>query len=98
MTDPLGFSSHNHARCIAGSVATVEAACAAQKLQLTPVRRRVLEILLQEHRALGAYEILDRLRERGLRAPPQVYRALERLLAGEQEVWQRDRHKSDQTK
>ena len=25
------------------------------------MRRRVLEILLQEHRALGAYEILDRL-------------------------------------
>ena len=72
MTDPLGFSSHNHARCIAGSVATVEAACAAQKLQLTPVRRRVLEILLQEHRALGAYEILDILRAEGLGSQPPV--------------------------
>ena len=82
MTDPLGFSSHNHARCIAGSVATVEAACAAQKLQLTPVRRRVLEILLQEHRALGAYEILDILRAEGLGSqPPVAYRALEFLTA-----------------
>ena len=40
-----------------------EARCAAEKIRFTPVRRKVLEILLQEHRAMGAYDILDRLRE-----------------------------------
>ena len=81
MTDPLGFSSHNHARCIAGSVATVEAACAAQKLQLTPVRRRALEILLSAHRAMGAYEVLEKLAEDGFgNQPPVAYRALEFLV------------------
>ncbi|MEZ5661040.1 MAG: transcriptional repressor [Burkholderiaceae bacterium] len=42
----------------------------------------VLATLEAAEAPLSAYEILDRLRERGLRAPPQVYRALERLLAG----------------
>ena len=47
----------------------------------TPVRRRALEILLKEHRALGAYEVLDGLREPGFGSqPPVAYRALEFLV------------------
>ena len=54
--------------------------CAAH-LRLTPVRRRVLEILLEEHRALGAYDILARLAEEGLGSqPPVAYRALDFLV------------------
>ncbi len=80
MPNPIGFSSHDHAGCIRGSVAVVEAECAARGVRLTPVRRRVLEILLQDHRALGAYEVLDRLREEGLGSqPPVAYRALDFL-------------------
>jgi Fur family zinc uptake transcriptional regulator len=71
---------HDHARCIARALAHVDATCAEDKLQMTPVRRRVLQILLEGHRALGAYEILDRLREEGLGSqPPVVYRALDFL-------------------
>lgn len=77
---PIGFSRHDHHACIEGTVATVAARCAAEGLQLTPVRRRVLEILLERHRALGAYEILDVLRAEGLGSqPPVAYRALEFL-------------------
>lgn len=51
-------------------------------MQLTDIRRRVLEILLQQHKALGAYEILDTLREEGRAAqPPVAYRALDFLVA-----------------
>ena len=79
--DPLGFEPHDHAGCIDGCIASVDAQCKAQGLQFTPVRKRVLEILLQEHRALGAYEILDRLREEGLGSqPPVAYRALDFLV------------------
>ncbi|WP_293450387.1 Fur family transcriptional regulator [Planktotalea sp.] len=79
--DPIGFSSHDHAGCIAGNLARIEARCKQAKLQLTPVRRRVLEILLQDHRALGAYDILDRLRDEGLGSqPPVAYRALDFLV------------------
>jgi Fur family zinc uptake transcriptional regulator len=42
----------------------------------------VLEALAASHRPLGAYEIIDRLAERGPRpAPITVYRALDFLLA-----------------
>ena len=62
-------------------MAQIEAHCAKEGLQLTPVRRRVLEILLHEHRALGAYDILDKLRSEGLGSqPPVAYRALDFLV------------------
>jgi Fur family zinc uptake transcriptional regulator len=41
----------------------------------------VLEIIWQSHKPLGAYSILDQLRQDGrAAAPPTVYRALEFLL------------------
>ena len=74
------FQSHNHAHCINGGIQTATERCRAEGLQLTPVRLRVLEILLNQHRAMGAYEILDILREEGLGSqPPVVYRALDFL-------------------
>lgn len=77
MTDPL----HDHSACISAALGRVERRCLAEGLQLTPVRRRVLEILLEEHRALGAYDILDRLRAEGLGSqPPVAYRALDFLM------------------
>lgn len=76
-----GFSPHDHGHCIASAVSAFETRCAAQGVQFTSVRRRVLEILLTEHRALGAYEILDVLRAEGLGAqPPVAYRALDFLV------------------
>ncbi len=77
----IGFSAHDHASCIASALHQAQTRCAEQKLQFTPVRRRVLEILLQKHSALGAYEILDVLAADGLGSqPPMVYRALEFLV------------------
>jgi len=76
-----GFEKHDHTHCIADGVEAVATACQARGLQLTPVRRRVQEILLSEHRAMGAYEILDTLRAEGLGSqPPVVYRALDFLV------------------
>lgn len=60
------FEPHDHRNCIADGVAAVERHCALHKLQLTKVRRRVLEILLGQHKAMGAYQILDQLRAEGL--------------------------------
>lgn len=80
--DTIGFDSHDHSACRTGGLEAVEAQCAEQGLNLTPVRRRVLEILLEDHRALGAYDILDRLRQEGLGSqPPVAYRALDFLTA-----------------
>lgn len=58
-----------------------EAMCGQRGERLTPLRRRVLEILLGSERPLGAYEILDQLRADGRGGgPPTVYRALDFLL------------------
>lgn len=77
----VGFQQHDHTGCIADAMAAAETLCAAQKIQFTPVRRRVLEILLQEHRALGAYDILGRLSKEGVGSqPPVAYRALDFLV------------------
>ena len=78
----LGFAQHNHSTCVSDGLATAETRCAAEGLRFTPVRRKVLELLLQNHRALGAYTILNRLREDGFGSqPPVAYRALDFLVA-----------------
>ncbi|MEX0369438.1 MAG: transcriptional repressor [Tateyamaria sp.] len=77
---PVGFSDHNHNRCVDGALAAADARCKSEGLRLTPVRRKVLELLVQEHRALGAYAILDLLRDAGFGSqPPVAYRALDFL-------------------
>lgn len=79
---PLGFTRHDHDACVSDTLAAAEVRCAADGLRFTPVRRKVLELLLQEHRALGAYAILDKLRENGFGSqPPVAYRALDFLVA-----------------
>mmetsp|Transcript_22457 Transcript_22457/g.36301 ORF Transcript_22457/g.36301 Transcript_22457/m.36301 type:complete len:178 (-) Transcript_22457:10015-10548(-) len=79
-TAPLGFEEHNHGLCVDQALAAADARCAQEGLRLTPVRRKVLELLLQEHRALGAYAILDLLRDAGFGSqPPVAYRALDFL-------------------
>lgn len=75
------FASHDHADCAGQTLARAEAEAARLGLRLTPVRKRVLQILLEAHRAMGAYEVLDRLSAEGFgNQPPVAYRALEFLV------------------
>lgn len=81
-SDALGFEQHDHDACVLKGMAAAEARCAKEGLRFTSVRQKTLEILLQGHRALGAYEVLDRLRENGFGSqPPVAYRALDFLVA-----------------
>lgn len=78
---PAAFAPHDHHTCRRRARDEVAAACSARGLRLTPARAFVLETLLESHRAMTAYELLDRLREAGLgHQPPVVYRALDFLL------------------
>ena len=62
-------------------MARVRASCTERRLQLTPVRQRTLEILLEHHAALGAYDVLARLAQDGFGSkPPVAYRALNFLV------------------
>lgn len=78
---PDPFHSHDHHGCSGAVLAGAERLVAERGIRLTPVRRRTLEILLESHRAMGAYDVLDRLAAEGFgRQPPVVYRALEFLV------------------
>ncbi|MGD9917977.1 MAG: Fur family transcriptional regulator [Paenirhodobacter sp.] len=75
------FAEHDHAHCAGDTLARAEAEAARRGARLTPVRKRALEILLEAHRAMGAYEMLDRLAAEGFgNQPPVAYRALEFLV------------------
>ena len=80
--DPsCAFHTHDHTACAKDVMAQAEALCGESGARLTPVRKRVLEILLEEHRAMGAYDVLERLSAEGFGSqPPVAYRALEFLV------------------
>lgn len=60
----------------------IEAFCDQQGLRLTPIRRRVLELIVVADTPVKAYDLLDQLKaERPNAAPPTIYRALDFLLA-----------------
>ena len=50
------------------------------KQVLTKNQSLVLEALRKAKHPVGAYELLDQLREHGLKAPLQIYRALDQLI------------------
>lgn len=58
-----------------------EALCTQRGRRLTPIRRKVLELLLRHGRSLKAYDLLDAMRAvHPGAAPPTVYRALDFLM------------------
>lgn len=78
---PDPFHVHDHAHCAAAVLRRAEDQAQDEGVRLTPVRRRVLEILLESHRAMGAYEVLERLAAEGFgKQPPVAYRALDFLV------------------
>ncbi|MTH77172.1 Fur family transcriptional regulator [Paracoccus aestuariivivens] len=75
------FHAHDHDHCAASVLRRAEEQARQEGVRLTPVRRRVLEILLESHRAMGAYEVLERLALEGFgKQPPVAYRALDFLV------------------
>jgi Fur family zinc uptake transcriptional regulator len=77
----LAFAVHDHAHCTHDALERADVLTRATGARMTPVRRRVLAILLEEHKALGAYDVLARLATEGFgNQPPVAYRALEFLV------------------
>lgn len=74
------IGKHDHRRCVSRAMATAEKICEERKLRLTPMRRRVLELVWNRHAPIGAYDILGSLKKgEGALEPPTVYRALKFL-------------------
>lgn len=77
-----GFSSdHNHLDCQEKAIHTAEKLCSERDVNLTPIRRKVLELIWASHCAVKAYDLLDQIKplERAAK-PATVYRALDFLL------------------
>ena len=76
----LPYRPHNHDVCVSQALADARAICQQHNARLTPARERVLELIWQSHKPLGAYDVLAVLAEDGHNAaPPTVYRALDFL-------------------
>lgn len=71
----------HHDTCLARALDQAESLCQNHGARLTPLRRRVLELIWSSHEAVKAYDLLDRLssEDRTVK-PPTVYRALDFLL------------------
>lgn len=78
----MGHGHDHHHHDAASVVAAAEAHCARQGLKLTDMRRQVFESLAEAPRAMGAYDLIDALANRGHKrlAPISIYRALEFLM------------------
>jgi Fur family zinc uptake transcriptional regulator len=73
---------HVHAESQEAALTLAEEYCRERGEKLTPIRRKVLELLLNSGRATKAYSLLDDMRQiHPGSAPPTVYRALDFLLS-----------------
>ena len=58
--------SHDHEHCVEDALAAADKLCVEQGLRFTPLRRRVLELVWSSHKPVGAYALLDGLRNEEL--------------------------------
>jgi Fur family transcriptional regulator, zinc uptake regulator len=73
---------HDHNHCTTDLIARAERTCERRGSKLTGQRRDILACVAQGHSAVGAYDIIERMAEKGTRpAPITIYRALDFLLA-----------------
>ena len=72
---------HNHDGCINKAIQVAEQLCTNRGVRLTPIRRKILELVWESHRAVKAYDLLDRIKPLEVSAKPAtVYRALDFLI------------------
>jgi len=71
---------HDHQSCMATAIAKAEQVCESRNQRFTKLRKRIFELIWQQHKPIRAYDILGQLQQDGRAAPPTVYRALDFLL------------------
>ncbi len=75
------LSEHDHKKCVSLALDTAEQLCMVRGVQLTPIRHQVLELIWASHKAVKAYELLDRIKpQMDAAKPATIYRALDFLL------------------
>ena len=80
MTTAFPGPCQNHGSCLSGTLLRARQAFEDRGLRLTDLRLMVFTEIAASHHAVGAYDIIDRLGDKGTRlAPVSVYRAIEAL-------------------
>ena len=75
------FSGHDHKKCVSEALNTAAQLCMVRGVQLTPIRHQVLELIWDSHKAVKAYDLLDRIRpQQNAAKPATIYRALDFLI------------------
>jgi len=79
---PLACQQHDHKLCIDAALTAAQTLCSDAGVRLTDQRKKVLELIWQSHKPLGAYTLMHMLEQSAAKkiAPPTVYRALDFLL------------------
>lgn len=74
-------AAHRHCSPPEDYIGTVAALCEKLALRLTPIRQRVLELIVAHGKPIKAYDLLSLLqKERSGAAPATVYRVLDFLI------------------
>ncbi len=80
----IAHMSHAHLACapvaVADSLREAETLCEQRGGKLTPLRKKVLTLLLESEGPAKAYDLLGQLGDDGAAKPPSVYRSLDFLL------------------
>lgn len=76
---PFLSDDHDHQACLAGALRAAEMICRRQNRRFTDLRRKIFSLVWQQHKPIGAYQVLEMLQREGRAAPPTVYRALDFL-------------------
>ncbi len=77
---PFKPARHKHQECLQSALKAAKQHCDNSGQRLTPLRKRVLELVWENHEPVKAYDILDKLKQdKSSSAPPTVYRALDFL-------------------
>ncbi|MDP2904218.1 MAG: transcriptional repressor [Methylovulum sp.] len=74
-------ATHDHQKCVNKALSTAEQLCVERGVQLTSIRHQVLALIWESHKAVKAYDLLDRLKPLQQSAKPAtIYRALDFLI------------------
>lgn len=73
--------NHDHHGCRQSAIHTAEMLCRQRGVRFTEIRKQILELIWESHRAVKAYDLLDKVKPHLNNAKPAtVYRALDFLL------------------
>ena len=83
MSQPLSVpflsGDHDHQACLSSALQAAEQICRRRNRRFTELRRKIFCLVWQQHKPVGAYQVLEILQREGRAAPPTVYRTLDFL-------------------